>query len=78
MLRMYLKIWEWELIFSHAVKGISSRGVRAGHPLDFVVRNLKLHKRYCQTENQERITHSIVVQPNTLAKILPELQQPFK
>ena len=52
--------------------------VHAGLPLDFVVPNLKLHNWYCQTENQERITHSIVVQPNTLAKILPELQQPFK
>jgi hypothetical protein len=52
--------------------------VRAGHPLDFVVPNLKLQNWYCQNENQERITHTIVVQPNTLAKILPELQQPFK
>ena len=29
MLRPYLKIWEWELIFSRAVKGISSPGVRS-------------------------------------------------
>ena len=29
MLWPYLKIWEWELIFSHAVKPISSPGVRS-------------------------------------------------
>ena len=29
MLRPYLKIWEWELIFGRAVKAISSPGVRS-------------------------------------------------
>ena len=29
MLRPYLKIWEWEWIFGHAVKAISSPGVRS-------------------------------------------------
>ena len=29
MLRPNLKIWEWELIFGHAVKAISSLGVRS-------------------------------------------------
>ena len=29
MLRPYLKIWEWEWIFGHAVKAISSLGVRS-------------------------------------------------
>lgn len=29
MLRTYLKIWEWELIFGRAVKAISSPGVRS-------------------------------------------------
>ena len=29
MLPLYLKIWEWELIFSYAVKAISSPGVRS-------------------------------------------------
>ena len=29
MLRLYLKIWEWELIFGRAVKAISSPGVRS-------------------------------------------------
>ena len=29
MLRPYLKIWEWELIFGCAVKAISSPGVRS-------------------------------------------------
>ena len=29
MLRSYLKIWEWELIFGRAVKAISSPGVRS-------------------------------------------------
>ena len=29
MLRPYLKIWEWERIFGHAMKAISSPGVRA-------------------------------------------------
>ena len=29
MLWSYLKIWEWELIFGHAVKAISSPGVRS-------------------------------------------------
>ena len=27
MLRLYLKIWDRDLIFSHAVKGISSPGI---------------------------------------------------
>ena len=64
------------MIFQNAIE--SNLEDITGHPLDFVVPNLKLHNWYCQTENQERITHTIVVQPNTLAKILPELQQPFK
>ena len=29
MLRPYLKIWDWDLIFGHAVKAISSQGVRS-------------------------------------------------
>ena len=29
MLRLYLKIWEWEWIFGHAEKAISSLGVRS-------------------------------------------------
>ena len=29
MLRPHLKIWEWELIFDRAVKGISTLGVRS-------------------------------------------------
>ena len=29
MLRLYLKIWVWELTFGHAVKAISSPGVRS-------------------------------------------------
>ena len=29
MLRPYLKIWEWERIFGHLVKAISSLGVRS-------------------------------------------------
>ena len=29
MLRPYLKIWEWELIFGRAVKTISSPGVHS-------------------------------------------------
>ena len=29
MLRLYLKIWEWDLIFGRAVKAISSPGVRS-------------------------------------------------
>ena len=29
MLRQYLKIWDWDLIFGHAVKAISSLGVRS-------------------------------------------------
>ena len=29
MLRPYLKIWEWEWIFGHAVKAISSLGIRS-------------------------------------------------
>ena len=29
MLRPYLEIWEWELIFCHAVKSISSPGIRS-------------------------------------------------
>ena len=29
LLRRYLKIWEWELIFDRAVKVISSPGVRS-------------------------------------------------
>jgi hypothetical protein len=29
MLRPYLKIWDWDLIFDHAVKAISSLGVRS-------------------------------------------------
>ena len=64
------------MIFQNAIE--SNLEDITGDPLDFVVSNLKLHNWHCQTENQERITHTIVVQPNTLAKILPELQQPFK
>ena len=29
MLRLYLKIWDWELIFGREVKAISSPGVRS-------------------------------------------------
>jgi hypothetical protein len=29
MLRPYLKIWDWDLIFGRAVKAISSLGVRS-------------------------------------------------
>ena len=29
MLRPYLKIWDWDLNFGHAVKAISSPGVRS-------------------------------------------------
>ena len=29
MLRLYLKIWDWDLIFGRAVKAISSPGVRS-------------------------------------------------
>ena len=29
MLRLYLKIWDWDLIFGRAVKAISSLGVRS-------------------------------------------------
>jgi hypothetical protein len=39
MLRQYLKIWEWKLIFGHAVKAISSPGVRSPawpRPFDFL------------------------------------------
>ena len=32
MLRPYLKIWDWDLIFGHAVKAISSLGVRSPWP----------------------------------------------
>ena len=32
MLWPYLKIWEWELIFSHAVKAISLPGIRSPCP----------------------------------------------
>ena len=29
MLQPYLKIWDWDLIFGHAMKAISSLGVRS-------------------------------------------------
>ena len=29
MLRLYLKIWDWDLIFGRAVKAIFSPGVRS-------------------------------------------------
>ena len=39
MLLPYLKIWEWEMIFEHAVKAISSPGVRSPCTLTFREKN---------------------------------------
>ena len=38
MLRLYLQIWDWDLIFGHAVKAISSPGVRS--PWSLAIRTL--------------------------------------
>ena len=39
MLRQYLKIWDWDLIFGCAVKAISSLGVRSPCHSPYVIKN---------------------------------------
>ena len=41
MLRPYLKIWEWEWIFGHSVKAISSPGIRSPWIGLFTVRTIQ-------------------------------------
>ena len=44
MLRPYLKIWDWDLIFGRAVKAISSLGVRS--PWGLAIMEITIRKPF--------------------------------
>ena len=45
LLWLYIKIWEWELIFARAVNAISSLGVHSPYSLAFLPRDREHHHR---------------------------------